>query len=198
MRPNIRSAPLLLAAALALIAGAAPPPPEAERAVPGGRAGWATDGAGGCWVHVGGIGGAATDLHAEWDGGCPDGPAEGRGRSVMRWRVNGEERSMTFEGVLRRGKAEGHGRLTHREGGGVVAVEEGEYRDDYLVQGRLELPRAGLVYEGGFQRGQPHGEGRLATRDRTFAGTWTLGCLPVDGAWIAFTRPSRDCEGRPT
>ena len=187
----------LLTATLALTL-AASPPPEAERAVPGGQGGWATDGAGGCWVYVSGIPAGATDLAATWSGNCPEGPAEGAGQSVMRWHVGGGERSMTYEGTLRRGKAEGPGRLTHREGREVVVVEDGEYRDDQLVQGRLEVLRSGLVYEGGFQRGQPHGQGQVRVDGRTYSGEWIVGCLDTKEGWLSFTRPASECEGRPT
>ena len=52
MPPASRPALFLLAI---LLGAAAPPPPEAERAVPGGRDGFVSDGAGGCWLWVGGL-----------------------------------------------------------------------------------------------------------------------------------------------
>ncbi|WP_431272757.1 hypothetical protein [Dankookia sp. P2] len=69
-------------ALLALLLGAAAPPPEAERAVPGGRDGFVSDGAGGCWLWVGGLSAETRDLTATWTGPCPEGPAEGEGRAV--------------------------------------------------------------------------------------------------------------------
>jgi hypothetical protein len=100
--------------------------------------------------------------------------------------------------VLRRGKAEGHGRLTHLRAGQVAAVEEGEYRDDRLVSGRFEVPRAGLVYEGPWRFGQPQGQGRLSIGPEVFEGEWENGCLLTKRGWVSFTRPARDCEGRAT
>ena len=74
MPPASRPALALLAL---LLGAAAPPPPEAERAVPGGRDGFVSDGAGGCWLWVGGLTAAAEDVTGTWTGPCPNGPAEG-------------------------------------------------------------------------------------------------------------------------
>jgi len=186
-----------LAAAL-LLTSAAGEPPAAERVVPGGRAGWATDGKGGCWLWVGGIESGASDVTASWSGPCPEGPAEGTARSDIRWRVGGQDRGMIYEGPLVRGKAEGRGKLLTTEGGEVVGTEEGVYRDDHLVEGRLELPRHGLVFEGRMRVGQPHGHGRLTLNGRVFEGEWQNGCLEVQGRFIAFTRPAESCEGQNT
>jgi hypothetical protein len=186
-----------LAAALLLLA-AAGEPPAADRVVPGGKAGWATDGAGGCWVWVGGIEAGASDVTARWSGSCPEGPAEGTGRSDIRWRVGGQDRSMEYEGTLVRGKAEGSGRLTTKEAGQVIAVEEGEYRNDHLAKGRVEMLRLGLVFEGGMRAGQPQGPGRLTLRGQVFEGEWQNGCLELQGRWIAFTRPAGSCQGEDT
>lgn len=105
---------------------------------------------------------------------------------------------MVYEGTLRRGKAEGPGRLTHLENGEVRAIEQGEYRNDHFVQGRFEVPRAGLVYEGGWTIGGPDGPGRLQLRGETFEGNWERGCLRVKEGWISITRPAAECEGSPT
>lgn len=199
---------ILLATAAALVLGCAaaavaeerraPPPPEAERIIPGQRSGFVWDGAGGCWVWAGGLKRGVEGLTARWTGACPDGPAEGRGSSAITWREDGRERQMLHEGMLRRGKAEGPGRLTHLDNGEVVAVEEGEFADDYLARGRLEVPRSDILFEGGFRRGQPHGPGRLTTRGQVFEGQWENGCLLTKAGWISFTRPADDCEGSPT
>ncbi|MCO6417760.1 hypothetical protein JYK14_16555 [Siccirubricoccus sp. KC 17139] len=191
MRPCV----LLLVAAL--LAAFADPPPE-ERVVPGGRSGWATDGAGGCWLWVGGLPGGASDIRASWSGPCPSGPAEGTGRSLITWRVGGQDRSMAYEGPLVHGKAEGRGKLNHYEGGELTVVEEGEYRNDHLVEGRLEIQRQGLTYEGRMRAGHPHGQGRLTLRGQVFEGEWENGCLPFRGAWVAFTRPAASCQGQDT
>ncbi|WP_149538943.1 MORN repeat-containing protein [Siccirubricoccus phaeus] len=180
-----------------LLLAAADPPAE-ERVVPGGRSGWASDGAGGCWLWVGGLQGGSSDVRARWSGPCPEGPAEGTGRSEISWRVGGQDRSMVYEGPLRRGKAEGRGKLSHYEAGELTAVEEGEYRNDHLVEGRLVIRRLGLTYEGHMRAGHPHGQGKLTLNGRVFEGEWQNGCLSVRGAWVAFTRAAESCEGEDT
>ncbi len=193
---------LLLAAApaAAQVALAQPvaEPPAAQRVVPGGRAGWVADGRGGCWVWAGGLEAGASNLTASWSAGCPQGPAEGTGRSVVEWQVRGQRREMIYEGRLASGKAAGPGRLDVTEDGELVSREVGEYHDDRLVRGRLELPRLGLVYEGGWHLGQPHGEGELRSGGEVFRGAWEMGCLRRGDAWISFTRPPEQCEGQAT
>ena len=184
---------------LALLLGAAfGPPPEAERAVPGGRAGFITDGAGGCWIWVGGLPANAEGITGSWTGPCPEGPAEGEGRAVTTWREGGKEKQMVYEGPLRRGKAEGRGRLSHYEAGRLVVQEEGEYHEDRFTGGRFTLPNANLVYEGGWFLSGPHGQGRLSVDGKVFEGKWELGCLRSGDAWIAFTRPPKSCEDSAT
>lgn len=185
-------------AVLALLCAAAGPPPEAERLVPGGQAGFVSDGAEGCWLWASGIGAAAQGLTASWTGPCPDGPAEGEGRAEVRWQENGVERAMIYEGRLRRGKSEGAGRLTIMAGKEVRVVQDGIFRDDFFVSGRVEVPGAGLVYEGGWSRSHPQGHGRLMLGRRVVEGDWAQGCLRTPQGWIAFTRAARDCEGRDT
>ena len=140
----------------------------------------------------------AAGLTGSWTGPCPEGPAEGEGRAVTTWREDGREKQMVYEGPLRRGKAEGQGRLSHYEAGRLVVQEEGEYREDRFTRGRFTIPGAGLVYEGGWFLDGPHGEGRLSVGGRTFEGKWEMGCLDAGGAWIAFTRPPKSCEGSDT
>ncbi len=185
-------------ALMALLCAAAGPPPEAERIVPGERAGFVTDGAGGCWLWAGGIRAGAQDLTANWSGACPDGPAEGQGRGEIRWREGGVLRAMIFEGTLRGGKSEGKGRLTITAGKDVVAVQDGQFRNDLFVSGRVELPGAGIVYEGGWARAHPEGHGRLIVNGRIIEGRWRNGCLRTRGGWVAFTRPAQECEGTDT
>lgn len=191
MMPALRIALPLLALWGAAAFG---PPPEAERAIPGQRSGFVSDGAGGCWLWVGGLPASAEDVAGSWTGTCPDGPAEGEGRAVTTWREGGRERQMVYEGTLRRGKAEGPGRLSHYDGGQLRVQEEGQYRDDYFTGGRFTIPGTGLVYEGGWFRDGPHGQGRLMVDGKVFEGRWELGCLNVGKLWIAFTRPPKSCE----
>lgn len=173
-----------------------PAPPEAERLVPGGRDGFVVDSERGCWLWMGGIPAGASDLVARWSGACPDGPAEGEGRSTLTWREQGEPREMLYEGRLDRGKATGRGRLAHFRDGEPVVLEAGEYENDQLVQGRIELPGPGLVYEGGVLRGMPNGKGRLTIPGgRSFDGEWQQGCLRLrEGLWLAFGRSAESCQ----
>ena len=173
-----------------------PDPPAAERVVPGGRAGWVSDGHGGCWLWAGGLEAGASGIAGTWTGPCPNGPAEGEGRSVIGWQVGGRQRQMVWEGPLRGGKAEGRGSLVVSEDGQVITRETGEYRDDRLVNGRLEIPRTGLVYEGGWAMGQPNGQGELRLGGQVLRGAWENGCLKVKGRWVSFTRPPEQCEGQ--
>lgn len=191
---------LLTLPVLAILAGAAgwPDPPEAERFVPGRRAGLVNDGAGGCWLQVGGMGQGISDMRATWTGGCQDSMADGEGRSVISWNDGGEARSMVYQGVLRRGRAEGRGRLTHYRGREVVAIEEGNYRDDHFTGGRFEVPGR-IVYQGGWGMQGPEGEGTAVIEGRRFQGIWQAGCLQATKTtWISFTRPAQECEGAPT
>lgn len=182
---------LVMALALGVAAG---PPPEAQRVVPGSRSGFTDDGGTGCWIWIGGLPRGATEVRAKWSGECPEGPAEGEGRSVMSWREDGRERGMLFEGRLVRGKAEGRGVLTHLDNGEVTVRETGEYRNDHFVQGRIEFLRNGLVYEGGWSVSGPQGPGRLELRGQVFEGTWEGGCLKGKEGWISFTRPAEECD----
>ncbi|MEN0073278.1 MAG: hypothetical protein AAGC69_02785 [Paracraurococcus sp.] len=187
----------LLPLALLLLA-AFGPPPEAERAVPGGRAGFIADNAGGCWLWVGGLPANAEGLVGSWTGPCPKGPAEGEGRAVTTWREAGREKQMVYEGALQAGKAEGQGRLSHYEAGRLVVQEEGAYHEDRFTGGRFIIPGAGLIYEGGWFLSGPHGEGRLEVDGKVFEGKWELGCLRNGNAWIAFTRPPKTCDSPAT
>ena len=187
----------LLPLALLLLAGFSPPP-ETQRAVPGGRAGFIADGAGGCWIWVGGLPANAEGLAGSWTGPCPEGPAEGEGRAVTTWREAGREKQMVYEGALQAGKAEGKGRLSHYAAGRLVVQEEGAYHDDRFTGGRFMIPGAGLIYEGGWFLSGPHGKGRLEVDGRVFEGKWELGCLRSGDAWIAFTRPPKTCDSPAT
>lgn len=185
---------LLLAAAPAL-AQRPPLPPEAERIVPGQRDGFVVDEEKGCWLWMGGMPAGTEEMKVRWSGACPEGPAEGEGRTVLTWREGRQERELIYEGPLRRGKAVGRGRLAHMVDGEPVMLEAGEYEDDHLVNGRMELPGPGLVYEGAVLRGRPNGRGRLTVRGRSFEGNWEAGCLAVaPGVWIAFGRSAESCR----
>lgn len=182
----------------ALFCVAAGPPPEDQRIVPGGRAGFVSDGAGGCWLWASGLRAGAQDLTASWTGPCPNGPAEGEGRGEIHWREGDTPRTMVYEGSLRAGKGEGQGRLTIAAGKDVIVVQEGEFRDDFFVRGRMELPRAGIVYEGGWFRAHPHGRGQVTVQGRVLEGDWRNGCLRMPRGWFAFTRAAQECNDTDT
>ncbi len=188
----------ILGAAAALLLMAAGDPPEAERMVPGGRAGWVADPRSGCWLWAGGIEPGATDVVADWNGACPEGPAMGPGRAIVTWQSRGETRRMDYQGDIIRGKNEGRGKLTITEGGRVVSEEEGVFRDDRLVEGRLALPRLRIEFEGRLLGGHPQGPGRLTVQGRVFEGDWVNGCLQQGDTWVAFTRPVETCAGQDT
>jgi hypothetical protein len=156
------------------------------------------DGKGGCWLWAGGLEAGSVGINGRWSGRCPNGPAEGNGRSVVSWQVAGRQREMVWEGPLHNGKAEGEGTLVVSEDGEVVSREHGRYHEDRLVQGRLELPRQGLVYEGGWNLGHPNGEGELRVGGEVIRGKWENGCLKRKNAWISFTRQPEQCEGEST
>jgi hypothetical protein len=185
-------------AVLALLCIAAGPPPEDQRMVPGGRGGFVSDGGDGCWLWASGLGGNAVDVTARWSGPCPEGPAEGEGRAVVTWREGGNERAMIYEGRLVRGKNEGAGRLTITAGKQTRVIQEGQFRNDHFVSGRVEVPAAGIVYEGGWSIAHPNGRGRVVINGRVFEGAWVNGCLRTPRGWFAFTRPAQECNGLDT
>ena len=191
--PRILFAFLLLA--LPALAQRPPAPPEGQLLRPGAREGYVVDPSNGCWAWMSGMRPETTDLRYTWTGRCPEGRAEGPGRSTLTWREGAMERQMIHEGTLERGKAVGRGTLAHMEDGEATVLESGEFADDMLVQGRIEVPRSGLVYEGAVTRGQPNGRGRLVVQGRAFEGEWRLGCLQVGpDLWLAFGRPAESCR----
>jgi hypothetical protein len=186
---------LLLGLAGTAAAQRPPAPPEAQTLGPGRTEGFIVDREKGCWLWMSGMPAESQDMVVTWTGACPTGPADGEGRSVLTWRERGEPREMVFDGTLRGGKAQGRGRLAHFRDGEPLVLESGDYVDDHLVQGRIELPLPGVVYEGGVLRGRPNGPGRLTAQGRSFEGTWAQGCLQLPGgAWLAFNRSVESCR----
>jgi hypothetical protein len=193
----LRTLLALLLLATPVLAQRPPAPPEDRLLRPGGREGYVVDASNGCWAWMSGMRPETTDLSYTWTGTCPEGRAEGTGRSTLTWRERGVEKQMIHEGTLRAGKAVGRGTLAHMEDGEAVVLESGEFADDMLVNGRIEVPRAGLVYEGQVLRGQPNGTGRITVRGRVFEGEWRLGCLQVGPEiWLAFGRPAESCRAQ--
>jgi glucose/arabinose dehydrogenase len=198
MRSRLQVAALcvLLAGGGALAQTRPAAPAEDQLFRPGGRAGFLVDAESGCWLWVSGIAATATELRARWSGACPEGPATGPGRAQFTWREGQVERAMIHDGTMRGGKSEGRGTLAHLRDGEAVAVESGDYADDLLVQGRVELPQQGVAYEGPLARGMlPQGRGKLTVRGQAFEGDWQQGCLALPGgAWIAFGRNANTCQ----
>jgi hypothetical protein len=193
----MRALRCLILPVMALLVAASGALPEDELFRPGRRAGLVNDGGSGCHVWVGGMTPDVEAMRATWTGQCADGRGDGKGRSVMSWRVAGQARSMVFDGILRAGRAEGRGRLTHHRGDAVIAIEDGEFRDDRFVSGRFEIPGQ-VVYEGGWGLQGPEGQGMATIQGRRFQGQWQGGCLREGNRWISFTRSARDCEGIPS
>lgn len=186
---------LMLCIALPALAQRAPAPPEGQHLRPGMREGFAVDDRNGCWAWMSGMPRTATEFSLRWTGTCPNGPAEGPGRSTFTWREGGTERQMVHEGTMQAGKAVGRGSLAHIDDGEPVVLETGDFADDMLVRGRIEVPRHGLVYEGEVRRGRPHGRGRLTLDGRQVEGEWQEGCLALPGGvWVAFGRSAESCR----
>lgn len=96
-----------------------------------------------------------------------DGVISGRGTLV--WRIRGsaahDRRSVysTYQGEIRDGRPNGHGRLERRDG----EVFEGEWADGVLNGKASHLDAAGNRTSGDFAGGLPHGTGRQAMADGT-------------------------------
>jgi hypothetical protein len=188
---------LLLLLAFPALAQSVPRPPDSELLRPGRRDGFVVDAERGCWLWVSGMPDGAAGLSARWSGPCPNGPAEGTGRSVFTWQEGGQERAMIYDGALRGGKSEGRGALANLRNGEPTVVESGDYADDHLVQGRVELSGQAVVYEGALREGRPHGRGALRTRRGAFEGEWQMGCLALPGgAFVAFMRNAEGCRSQ--
>ena len=112
--------------------------------------------------------------HAEWNGPCKDGYADGPG--ALQWIVNGKETDR-YEGYLAQGLPNGkgvyeraNGRLyqgTYKngqlDGQGLIAYPDGEKLVAKFVEGRFVAPvkfhwTSGDIYEGEWNNG-PHGVG---------------------------------------
>ena len=76
-------------------------------------------------------------------------------------------------------------------------MEEGAFRDDHFVCGRVEFPGAASSTRAAGASRHPNGQGRLVIDGRDFEGVWANGCLRSAPGWFAFTRPARECEGAP-
>ncbi len=125
-----------------------------------------------------------------WSGACADGLAEGKGILIML--EHGFE-YFRFEGELRRGKANGHGRLVMPDGD----TYEGDYRDGLANgQGRFYYDE-GDYYEGDFQDGQRWGEGTYWYESKSeflkHTGTWKQG--KANGPGTLYYRDGRKISG---
>ena len=90
-----------------------------------------------------------------WSGGCEDGRLAGQG--FLEVTVSGQ-RQVSFEGVMRGGKANGEGVLARREQEGEDRYKGGFAASLFDGFGVLELAD-GSRYEGGFKADKPDGYG---------------------------------------
>jgi hypothetical protein len=172
-----------------------PAPPLAERLLPGERDGFVVDATRGCWLWAGGLSDLATDVEARWSGACAEGPAEGPGRAMLLWREGRAVRGMIYEGTMQSGRLNGQGALVHLRNGEATILEAGEYANDLLVRGRVEVLAQASTYEGALRDGVPHGPGVLRSAGGSVSGLWAQGCLSLPGgAWVAFLRAEEACS----
>jgi len=111
-----------------------------------------------------------------WSGPCKDGFADGEG--VLTFLLKGTPHSR-YEGSLRRGWADGRGKLelpdgSRYEGEWQRSMENGMGRRDWAD---------GSSYDGQWKDGKPHGAGQYRLPDgRMLMGTWIDGVFEGDEA----------------
>lgn len=149
---GLAMAVLLMATPLGAQPNSRPAPPPAEQLAAPGRPGWMIDAANGCWVWNPNPRPGETGT---WEGACPRGPAEGRGRSELRWTEQGTPRVATYVGTLRAGRMEGSGLLDWGDGNRYA----GEWREDRPHGRGISLFPNGDRYEGLYWQGRRHGHG---------------------------------------
>jgi hypothetical protein len=126
-----------------------------------------------------------------WSGECNNGKANGKGTLK---RYEGEKIILTFEGVIKDGKAEGEGRVIYQlgeyngefvggqmHGNGKFVWKEGtEYNGEFkgnMPNGNgTMLYKSGDKYSGGWSEGKEHGKGTYTFKDGTsYEGLWEHG-----------------------
>ncbi len=106
-------------------------------------------------------------LDFAWAPENPGEPADGEGlatgKGKLTWRIGGSadyDRAAvhsTYEGEMARGRPNGQGRLTVRDG----SMMEGNWADGRLEGDGESVDAAGNRYQGAFHEGLPEGQGRL-------------------------------------
>ena len=114
------------------------------------------------------------DETIRWTGPCKDGFADGEG--VLTFFASGAPHSR-YEGMLKRGWAEGQGRLELPDG----SRYEGEWRRSMENgMGRRDWAD-GSSYDGQWKDSKPHGSGQFRLPDgRMLMGTWSDGIFEGD------------------
>ena len=141
-------------------------------------------------------------ISATWSGRCVDGKASGAGRSVLRLR--GNPNGATFVGVIRGGKASGHGTYTLSNDD----LYEGQWRNGKLASARAGDKKAagteihfqkityadGFRYEGQMRDSRWHGRGTLTWPDgHRYEGDFVDG--KIHGQGTLFYADGRRYEG---
>ncbi len=118
-----------------------------------------------------------------WTGPCMEGFADGDG--VLTFSVDGTPNSR-YEGTLRRGWADGRGKLELPDGGRY----EGEWKQSAENgMGRRDWAD-GSSYDGQWRNGKPHGAGQFCLPDgRLLMGTWVDGIFEGDADAPAQEQP---------
>ncbi len=149
---------------LVLLASAAPSLSVAQSLV---RPGWFVDQHGDCriWNAY-----PVSNEQLNWDGDCPNGYAEGKG--VLRWILAGQPTAKKYEGEMKHGRMDGHGKLTQVAGD----VYEGEFRDGERNGRGKQTWFNRNTYEGMWKDGLPDGRGTYEWHGgNSYTGDWVKG-----------------------
>ena len=110
----------------------------------------------------------------EWNGGCKDGKAHGKGKAV---KYNRGKYESTYEGEYKNGIREGNGRFTHSDG----TVKEGSFVNGQLCGEGIMDSDDGDSYAGNFINYRYHGVGKYKwANGSTFEG-WLVADMPYTG-----------------
>ncbi len=123
-----------------------------------------------------------------WAPEKPGEPADGEGLATgngrLTWRIGGSadyDRAAvhsTYEGEMARGRPNGQGRLTVRDG----SMMEGHWADGRLEGEGESVDAAGNRYQGAFHEGLPEGQGRLyLANGNIYEGAFKLGKRDGEG-----------------
>ena len=110
----------------------------------------------------------------EWDGGCKDGKAHGKGKAI---KFNHGKYESTYEGEYKNGIREGHGKFSHNDG----SVKEGEFVNGQLFgEGTMESDD-GHSYIGHFVNYRMHGYGKYKMPNGFSFEGWLVADQPYTG-----------------